>query len=97
LRSHQNEKQRKNEKTCELVRKPEMIVVFINIVLAFIAFVSVFSNIVINPQFHDNKSIKPLGVKHMKKFLLALIEKFEKNTDYLPFDTHEPIVTNSRK
>jgi nitrogen fixation-related uncharacterized protein len=87
----------KMEKTCELVRKPLMIVVFINIVLVFIAFVSVFSNIVKNPQFHDNKSIKSLGVKHMKKILLSLIEKFEKNTEYLPFDTHEPIVTNSRK
>ena len=70
---------------------------FINIVLVFIAFVSVFTNIVKSPQLFDNKSIKSLGVKHMKKFLLALIEKFEKNTDYLPFDTHEPIVTNSRK
>jgi hypothetical protein len=32
----------------------------------------------------------------MKKILLTLIEKLEKN-EYFPFDTHEPIVTNSRK
>jgi hypothetical protein len=74
-----------------------MIYVFINIVLVFIAFVSVFSNIVKNPQIIDNKTIKSLGVNYMKKILLTLIEKFEKNADYLPFDTHEPIVTNSRK
>ncbi|MDQ1004713.1 hypothetical protein QFZ28_005253 [Neobacillus niacini] len=74
-----------------------VILAFFEIVLVFIAFVSVFSNIVKNPQILDNKSIKSLGVKHMKKILLTLIEKFEKNADYLPFDTHEPIVTNSRK
>ena len=74
-----------------------MTVAFIKIVLVFSAFVSVFSDIVKNPQFLDNKSIKSLGVKHMKKILLTLIEKLEKNVDYLPFDTHEPIVTNSRK
>lgn len=33
----------------------------------------------------------------MKKILLTLIEKLEKNGNYLPFDTHESIVTNSRK
>ncbi|MDR7076943.1 hypothetical protein J2Y03_001966 [Neobacillus niacini] len=33
----------------------------------------------------------------MKKFLVTLIEKLEKNDKYLPFDTHEPIVTNSQK
>ncbi len=74
-----------------------MTLAFINIVLVFIAFVSVFSGIVINPQILDNKGIKSLGVKHMKKILVTLIEKFEKNGDYLPFDLHEPIVTNSQK
>jgi hypothetical protein len=74
-----------------------MIYAFFHIVLVFMVFVSVFSDIVENSQILDNKSIKSLGVKHMKKILLTLIEKFEKNTDYLPFDTHEPIVTNSRK
>jgi hypothetical protein len=33
----------------------------------------------------------------MKKFLLSLIEKIEKNDKYLPFDIHEPIITNSQK
>jgi hypothetical protein len=74
-----------------------MMAAFINIVLVFIAFVSVFSDIVKNPQILDNKGIISVGVEHMKKLLLTLIEKFEKNTDYLPFDTHEPIVTNSQK
>jgi hypothetical protein len=74
-----------------------MIVAFINIVLVFTAFVSAFSDIVKNTQILDNKGIIPLGVKHMKKILIKLIEKFEKNGDYLPFDKHEPIVTNSQK
>lgn len=74
-----------------------MIHAFFHIVLVFMVFVSVFSDIVDSFQILDNKSIKSLEVKHMKKILLTLIEKFEKNTDYLPFDTHEPIVTNSRK
>lgn len=74
-----------------------MTLAFIHVVLVFIAFVSVFSNIVINPKLLDNKSIKSLEVNHMKKIILTLIEKFEKNADYLPFDTHEPIVTNLRK
>jgi hypothetical protein len=73
-----------------------MIHAFINIVLVFITLVSVFSDIVKNPHILDNKGIKDMGVTYMKKILIKLIEKFE-NGKYMPFDTHEPIVTNSRK
>jgi hypothetical protein len=33
----------------------------------------------------------------MKKLLQTVIEKIEKHGKYLPFDSHEPIVTNSQK
>lgn len=33
----------------------------------------------------------------MKKLLLTLIEKIEKNGQYIPFDSAEPVRTNSQK
>ncbi len=73
-----------------------MLHVFNEIVFVFIMIVSAFHHFAKKVAIPDNKLIKLKETQNMKKLLLTIIEQIENQGNYIPFDSVEPIKTNSQ-